>query len=262
MPFSPPFGLEQERLKKEERAQREQEEREAEIRADEQRLAEIEAKNKEQQDHVKDTPLDTKLHLQEPSDHPAHSSGDDIFNIARDDKCHVPSGDLATGGEVRHSDPAIKLLLAPFRYTNIDLRFLHKVPFRFWDESMSVEPLPAAPPRRSQSRSRLATIRELKDLTATEGHFILVENTEEELPVVANIGMGSRITHYYGKINAEDTTCPVFDDGPTVCQETKVFFFFSFGFGFLFLFNNNENKLTNKLKFCLLPRTLCLLWEW
>ncbi|KAM0746937.1 hypothetical protein T439DRAFT_350223 [Meredithblackwellia eburnea MCA 4105] len=147
-------------------------------------------------------------------------SNDKEYEVTKDTKKRIRQtfGQL----EVVHAYPAQKLQL-PFyktRLTKNDTRSFHRPALQFPQNI----PLTFAKVRSSKKKKDKAgrkikksegdSIRSMGDITCRDtSNFILWEYSEENPPIISNVGMGSIIVNYYRKREATDTFVPDLDIG-------------------------------------------------
>ncbi|ORY53385.1 hypothetical protein BCR35DRAFT_310520 [Leucosporidium creatinivorum] len=169
---------------------------------------------------------------------PFNMSNDREYEVTKDVKKKIRQ----TFGllEVQHAYPALKLQL-PFyktRLTKSDLRSFHRPALQFpANVPITFTKSRTAKKRKDKQGRKIKrgdgdALRHMTDITLKDtSPFLLWEYSEENPPIISNVGMGSILVNYYRKINPEDTFVPQLDLGePFLLEGTDESPFKAFGY--------------------------------
>ncbi|KAI8070069.1 hypothetical protein BC940DRAFT_296889 [Gongronella butleri] len=140
---------------------------------------------------------------------------------------------------VQHAIPALQLhrSLYKTRLTKSEMRSFHRPHFRLplnTDINFSKVRVTKKKPKKKGSSATLSDdnpIRSTKDLTLKDtSNFVLWEYSEENPPIISNVGMGTLITNCYRKTDPKDDHVPHMDLGdPMVLEVEDTSPFMTFG---------------------------------
>ncbi|KAL8280182.1 hypothetical protein RQP46_007512 [Phenoliferia psychrophenolica] len=169
---------------------------------------------------------------------PFNLSNDKEYEVTKDTKKRIRQ----TFGllEVQHAYPAQKLQL-PFyktRLTKNDTRSFHRPALQFpVNIPISFTKVRSSKKKKDKSgrkikRSDGESLRAMGDITCRDtSNFVLWEYSEENPPIISNVGMGSILVNYYRKKDATDDHIPQLDIGePFLLDITDESPFKAFGY--------------------------------
>eukprot|EP00698_Gefionella_okellyi_P004128 TRINITY_DN13864_c0_g1_i1.p1 TRINITY_DN13864_c0_g1~~TRINITY_DN13864_c0_g1_i1.p1 ORF type:complete len:1488 (-),score=323.02 TRINITY_DN13864_c0_g1_i1:34-4497(-) len=133
-----------------------------------------------------------------------NASNDDFYQATRHSKTRKLGRAI-----VPHSLPAVNLSLVKMNWSDLDKRLFHRPHTSFHQYvRFKITPVEMSELGATLSTDPRQLMKRRSQLSAINGKLILLEYMEEHPPLVMNVGMATRVLHYYRKRDAADTYRP------------------------------------------------------